>query len=438
MLADFSTEQQLTLALLAFAVYLWIRAPLPTGAASILLLACMILLGLVDGIEEAVVGFLSPALYFIIMLSFISHALVKVRIDRIIARFLIKISKGGPRLIVYGLPIFMLLLPILLPSAVARFKVLLPIITRLNNYYGFEEKSLFRKFCLYVIGMLNQNSTMIIFTGGGFPILASQLLSDYHIAEIGWMDWFMRIAPPLWIGMLLVSIFVWQLLKITSPEADWKKPEQFVPPTEHSSASMPPVFWVVVGSFLLMITIWIATDQEQVPLVLPPMLLVVLYALPKIGLIDNVVIRNYDWENFLLLGSSFSLGMLLEENGTAKQLANELLGIVPQDASIAIKVIIIALVIFLLRFLFVVPSSAVIVIFPIVISYAELIGIAPIGLAFLVVMIVGGVMVLPIHSPTAFYAYDTGVFKEKEQYAIGIFSSFTVLVMAILAALYYW
>ncbi|GAA0591190.1 hypothetical protein GCM10009001_04040 [Virgibacillus siamensis] len=436
--ADFSIEQQLTLGLLVVAVYLWVASPLPSGATSILLIALMMLLGLADGVEEAVVGFLSPALYFIIMLSFISHALVKVGIDRVIAGTLVKVSRSGPKSIVYGLPAFIAVLPIILPSAVARFKIFLPLLTRLNHYFGFGEKSLFKKFSMYVIGMMNQNATMIIFTGGGFPVLASQLFSDYGIAEVGWLEWFGRIAPPLWIGLFLVTIFVWQFLKYTTNDSEWENHRDNMPVDKNERVSMPPAFWVAVIGFLLMISAWIITDRDQVPLVLPPMLLVVLYALPKMGLIDNKVIRGYDWENFLLLGASFSLGMLMSRNGTAEILAKQLLELVPQDGSILIKVILIALFVFILRFMFVVPSSAVIVIFPIVISYAELIGIAPVNLSFLVVMIIGGMMVLPIHSPTTFYAYETGVFSKTEQYVIGIFSSFIMMLTAIFAALYYW
>ncbi|ASN04655.1 SLC13 family permease [Virgibacillus necropolis] len=437
-LTDFTTEQQLTLCLLAFAVYLWVAAPIPTGPTSILLLACMLIFNLVDSVEDALVGFLSPALYFILLLSLISYSLVQVGVDKIIARFLIKMSKGGPTLIVIMLPLFILVLPIILPSAIARFKMLLPIITKLNQYYGFPEKSLFEKYSLYVIGMLNQKATMIIFTGGGFPILASQLLKDYEIAEVGWMDWFLHIGPPLWIGSIIVAIFVWQFLKKMSPNDEWyneRKPIDFV---DQKEDRMPPAFWVVIISFLLMIMTWIVTDQGKVPLVLPPMILVVLYSLPKLGLITNKVIRDYDWENFLLLGSSFSLGMLMAENGTASVLARELISFVSPDEGMTVKIIAISLLIFLLRFLFVVPSSAMIVIFPIVISYSELIGVQPEKLAFLVIMIIGGVVVLPIHSPTVYMAYETGIFKKKEQYIIGVSSSIIIMIIAILASLYYW
>ncbi len=435
----FTNEQLLTLALLLFAVYLWTMAPIPTGISSFLVIGGMLALGLVSTVEEAVVGFLSSALYFILVLSLISQALTKVGIDKVVARLLIKISKGGARNIIVGLPVFIIFLPIFLPSAVARFKIFSPLVSRMNEYYGYGEKSLFKKYCMYVIGMFNQNATMIIFTGGGLSVLAYQLIQDFKVANISWLGWFFHIGPPLWIAMLIVAIAVWFLLKATTPKEEWLvKKEILLELEQEGRAPIPPLFWIVTGAFLLMILTWIFTDHNRVPLVLPPMLLVVFYALPKINLIDNETLRQYDWENFMLLGSSFSLALLLEANGTAKVLASQLMKIIPSDANVMLNICLIALLVFLLRFLFTLPSSAMVVIFPIVISYAELIGVAPINLAFLVVMIIGGMMVLPIHSPTTYYAYETGVFSKKEQYTIGTLSSVVTLIVAVLAAAFYW
>lgn len=432
---EFTPEQLRTLLLLLFAIYLWVAAPIPTGASSILILAMLLLLGLVDTMEEAVIGFLSPALYFIFMLSLISKSLVKVGMDRVIAGFLLKISRGGPAFVIIGMPLFISVLPIFLPSAVARFKMLLPVTVSLNRIYGFTEKSVFQKYCIYVIGMMNQNATMIIYTGGGFPILASQLIRDYQIANLGWMDWFLLIAPPLWIGAFILAFLGWNYLKRVGNTED-KEP---IPKHEEmETEEINSTFWIMTGAFVLMILTWIVTDQNRVPLLLPPMLLIVFYSLPRIGLITNRTIRSFDWENFLLLGASFSLGYVLEANGTAQQLAGMLVELIPDNAGIVIKVVIIALIVFVLRFFFVVPSSAVIVIFPIVMSYSELIGLPPIQLAFLIILIIGSMMVLPIHTTTSYLAYDTGILSKKEHYTISIFSSLFFMVIAILSTLYYW
>src|SRR5699024_6098438 len=82
-LQDFNPEQQRTVLLLLLAIYLWTFSKMPTGAASILLLAMIIILNLTDSVEEAMAGFLSSALYFILILSILSQVLIKVDADKL-------------------------------------------------------------------------------------------------------------------------------------------------------------------------------------------------------------------------------------------------------------------------------------------------------------------------------------------------------------------
>src|SRR5699024_2715756 len=134
-LDPFNTEQQLTLVLLIVAVYLWTISTLPKGAASILILVLMIILNLVVSVEEAVIGFLSPALYFIFILTTISKVLIKVGLDKEVSLLLLKLSKSGSKVITLILPFTMLFLPLILPSAFARFKMLFPLIEKLNESF---------------------------------------------------------------------------------------------------------------------------------------------------------------------------------------------------------------------------------------------------------------------------------------------------------------
>ncbi|MEW9502230.1 SLC13 family permease [Jeotgalibacillus marinus] len=434
LLSDFSVEQRWTLGLLAFAIYLWTVAPLPIGASSILLLACILAFQLVQNPDEAFVGFSSTALYFILILSLVSQALVRAGVDQVFVRIILRLSKGGAKSILLGMPLLIMVMPIFLPSAVARFKIMLPLIERMNTHYGFGAYSFFRKYSMYVIGMMNQKSTMVVFTGGGFTILAAQLLQDFAHVNLSWLDWFLRIAPPLWLSMILISVIVWfYFKKTTSDEVILGHAREI-----ESEEVLPEKFWVTMVPFVVMILCWMVVSQDFVPLILPPMLLVAYYAWPKIGWITNGLIRTYDWENFLLLGASFSLGIIIEANGTAQVLAEQLLQLLPVGAGDLTKIVFIGIFVFVLRFMFVVPSTAMIVIFPIVISYAEILGLSVTALALLVVMIIGGVMILPIHSPTTYYAYETGVFTKKEQYTIGVITSVVIVSVAVLWAYFIW
>ncbi|AIY06592.1 sodium:sulfate symporter [Planococcus sp. PAMC 21323] len=432
--STYSLQQQLTLLLLSIAIYFWTLSSLPIAVSSFVLIGLMLLFGVVDEPEEAFTGFLSSALYFILVLSLISAALVSAGIDRVFAHIILKFSRGGFRTILFGLPLLILWMPIFLPSAVARFRILEPIIEELNTRFGFGQESLFRKYCMYLIGMLNQNSTMVVFTGGGFPILAAQLLKDFADTEISWIGWFLRIAPPLWIAMLIISFSVWFYFKKHSDSLEPVNTEVSIEGDE----KLPPRFWWIILPFGIMIISWIVLDHQQVPLILAPLLLVGYYGMPVNGLITNKTVRNYDWESFLLIGSSFSLGYIIEKNGTALVLAEQLMNFLPEGLGEFGNLVFIAGFIFLLRFLFVVPSTSMIIIFPIIMNYAQILDLSILASAFLVIMIIGGVTILPIHSPTTFLAFQKNAFSLKEQLIIGSYSSFVIMTIAITWAVFIW
>ncbi|MFC4713319.1 SLC13 family permease [Planococcus dechangensis] len=429
----YTTDQKLTLLLLGIAISLWTVSVMPLAASSLLVLGLLLLFRLTEEPEQAFAGFLSDALYFILALTLVSKVLVKAGADQVFVGILLKVSKGKVQRLLIGLPLLITFLPILLPSAVARFRILEPIIEQVNDRFELGERSVFRQFSLYVIGMMNQNSTMIVFTGGGFPILAAQLLRDFGGVQISWLGWFLRIAPPLWIALAIISFGVWFFFKRKNGEVRRMEQMEFTPATR-----LPERFWWVIVPFIAMIISWIVIDQEQIPLIVAPFLLLAYYALPVNGLVDDQLVREYDWETFLLLGASFSLGYLIEENGTAGVLASQLIQLLPEGMGDAGNIIFVAMIIFLLRFLFVVPSTSMIVIFPIIMSFAGQLELSVLAMAFLLIMIVGGVTILPIHSPTTFLAFQKGAFTQKEQLLIGTYSSVVLTCIASVFAIFIW
>lgn len=439
-LQDFTPEQRRTVGLLVLAIYLWTISPLPSGAASILLLAMMMILGLVDSVESAMSGFLSSALYFILILTILSRVLVKTGVDKVVASQLLRLNEKGPKAIAVALPVLIAILPALMPSAFARLKMLLPFVDRLNDSFGFSNHSVFKKYALYVIGLMNQNGTIIVYTGGGFPVLAAQLLNDYNVADLGWLEWFLIIAPPLWLALLIVNIFAWNYFKYSYPsETPDSQVQKAIQPEKYFETPRERKrFQFVIMTFLMMIIVWALTDNNVVPTLLPPMILLVIYSIPKIGLLNNTDIRAFDWESFLLLGASFSIGILLDQNGTAAVIAEQMMQFVPENSGLIFKIILVALITFAFRMIFIVPSSAIIVIFPVVVSYADITNIPVLSLAFLVILIVGGTNILPIHSPTSYFAFQSGVLSKKDHYIIAAFSTGIFIITAIIAASTYW
>src|SRR5699024_12867040 len=66
-LSGFSPEQQRTVGLLVFAIYLWTHSPLTSGAACLLHLDMMLILGLVDSEVASCTDIMLSAMFFIFM-----------------------------------------------------------------------------------------------------------------------------------------------------------------------------------------------------------------------------------------------------------------------------------------------------------------------------------------------------------------------------------
>jgi solute carrier family 13 (sodium-dependent dicarboxylate transporter), member 2/3/5 len=233
--------------------------------------------------------------------------------------------------------------------------------------------------------------------------------------------------------MFIVSFGIWFYFKRTSDELPLAGSAVI-----EQQSGLPKRFWWIMVPFIAMIISWMVLDQEQVPLIIAPILLVAYYSLPVNGLITNKMVREHDWENFLLLGASFSLGFVIEETGTALVLAEQMLALLPAGLGDFGNILFVACFIFALRFLFVVPSTSMIVIFPIIMNYPEILDLSVISLAFLVIMIIGGVTILPIHSPTTFLAFGTGAFTKKDQLIIGSYSSAVISIIAVIWATFVW
>ncbi|WP_188207946.1 SLC13 family permease [Alkalibacillus aidingensis] len=437
-LESFSTEQQFTLLILVVAIYLWTASSMPSGAASVFVLALIIGFGVVEEAEMAFQGFLSTGLYFIVLLSLISQVLVKVGFDQVVARLFQRLSGGRLIRIMMMLPLIMLLLPIILPSAVARYKILYPLTVKINDLNGLRKRSAFHKFSLFCVSYINQKATYVVFTGGGFAVIAYQLMSDYGVGQLQWLEWFMLMAPPLWTSILLTSVIVWFYFKWSQNGQDELKLNQSKPKLDQDHKPSHEHFWPVVIAFSVMVLAWMVTDPTSVPIILPPMLLVAFYGLPRFGLVNNQVIRSFDWETFLLLGTSFSLGFIMAENGTAEMIAHGLIQLVPNGTYNWLMIVYFIFFIGILRMMFTNSTSAIVVIFPIILSYGDLVDISPVALAFLIIMVLGGMLLIPIHAPTTYYASQTGVYTRKEQLVIGVISGTVVSLVAGLAVFLYW
>lgn len=430
---------QRTLILLIISMILWTTNSLPSGISSLLIVGLQIAFGVVHNFAQSAQGFLGTSLYFILTVSLISKAMIKVGLIQEISHAILHWTKGNLTKFSIGLFYASVFLPFIMPSGNSRLRMFLPLAEELNRKHHLADKSEFLRFCTWALSGINQMATIIVFTGGGLAIVASQMIADYGF-PLDWLQWVLMMAPPVFVICTIVLAAMWRQYQVgTFKNGFYKERNQnsYQRPSK-KRRNRPFAFWLVVLSLILLLSLWILGPFIHVPVIVPPLLLVAVLSLPELGIIENQDLRQYDWENFLLMGAALSLAATIQRNGTASWIVDTVFPPVqagqPEWVSLSI-VIVITLVI---RTLFATPVAALTVIFPLVQAYVAMSGLDLLKTMLTVLIITSSFMVLPIHSPIMLLGYGTEYVKLNEHIRISILMLVTAITIGFLSYFWYW
>ncbi|HLR63653.1 MAG TPA: SLC13 family permease [Lentibacillus sp.] len=438
--SSLNDQQWKTLLLLVISIFLWSTKFLPLGISSLFIIAVIMIFNLADSFSSAISGFVASALYFVLIVSMISKVMVKVGLDKMIAVFILRLSSGNIIRVLLGFVIAAMVLPILMPSAVARFRMFHPLIDSVNNFYELPEQSAFKQFCNWLFSGVNQFLTMIVLTGGGYPILASELLDEAGYS-MTWISWFLYMMPPIYAAAVIIVIFAFFYFRVWDDLGESSRNKKISEPKSNRSSDntydkrkMHIVFILII----LMIAAWLLGSSTSMPTILPPILVLIILSLPGIRLFSDLDFRNFEWETFIFIGSALSLSNIVQQTGTADWLANILFGWISPAYSDVISLFLLMLMILLLRMFFTSPTGAIAVILPLAVSFGNSLGLPILSVSLLTILIIGSLMILPIYSNTTIIAYQSGVLTLKDQFILGTVLLITIMISGLLAAIYLW
>ncbi|WP_167751358.1 SLC13 family permease [Lentibacillus salicampi] len=433
-------QQWKTLLLLVISIFLWSTKLLPLGISSLFVIAIIMMFNLADSFSSAISGFIASALYFVLIVSMISKVMIKVGLDKMIARLILRLSSGNVVRVMLGFVIAAMVLPVLMPSAVARFRMFHPLIDSVNTFYDLPEQSAFRRFCNWLFSGVNQFLTMIVLTGGGYPILASELLDDAGFS-MTWTSWFLHMMPPIYAATVMVIIFaffyfhVWDELADSSRSANTSEPvNDQLSNNGYDKRNMQIVFSLII----LMIAAWLIGSNTGMPTILPPIIVLTILSLPGIRLFTDMDFRSFEWETFIFIGSAISLSNIVQRTGTADWLANVLFGWISPTYPDMIALFFLMVMILFLRVFFTSPTGAIAVILPLAVSFGNSLGLPVLSVSLLTILIIGSLMVLPIYSNTTIIAYQSGVLTLKDQFILGSVLLIAIMISGLLAAACLW
>uniref|UniRef100_A0A0D6R1C5 Dicarboxylate transporter 2.1, chloroplastic n=1 Tax=Araucaria cunninghamii TaxID=56994 RepID=A0A0D6R1C5_ARACU len=305
--------------------------PLPVGACTFIALTTAVITRTLS-FTAAFNGFTNEVIWLIVISFFFARGFVKTGLGDRIATYFVKWLGKSTLGLSYGLTVSEALMGPAMPSTTARAGgVFLPIIKSLSLSNGsLPNDNSSKKLGAYLIQSQFQaccNSSALFLTAAAQNLLCLKLAEELGVViSSPWVTWFKVASVPAIIALLAVPYLLYKLdppeIKDT-PEAPGiaaKRLEEMGPVTRNE--------WVMVGTMLLAVSLWVCGDMLGITSVVTAML----------GLSVLLLLGVLDWDDCLSEKSAWdTLAWFAVLVGMAGQLTN--LGIVQWMSGCVAKIL---------------------------------------------------------------------------------------------------
>jgi anion transporter len=425
---DLPVQGQRVLAVMGLAVTLWITVLLPPPLTGLLAVVLLVLVGGVDDIDQALVGFSKPVAYFLLGILTLGLGVSKSGLAERVAGKLTRWARGSPRLLFWQMVLSFVPMTLLLPSATTRSAIQVPIYNGVLDRWGVRPTHPFGRVITLALGSLNRLASTALLTGGIAPVTAAGL-----IGGMSWTHWFAMLSVPYY-ALLIgggTALYIWyrSAFRIAIPET---------PAVEDSPWSGAE--FRAAGIAGMTALLWFTDSIHHLHPAVPVLIALVLLVSPKIGVLSWTEFeQGVSWATFFVLATSVSLAVAMVESGVADWLARGLDVVVAPVSGSPIGVVM-ALMVAAAGIRMFIPNivAFLAMVVPVAMSLAVVQGINPVvcGLA---VLIAGDATVFyPAAGTSGVLVYGRGNVGGGEIFRLALLMAALAFVVVIGVALPWW
>ena len=452
---DLPVAGQRGLAILAFAVILWVTEAVsyPVSSAMIISLTA-VLLGLAPSIDDpdtmlgttgalklALGGFSNSAVALVAAALFLAVAMQATNLHKRLALWVLSIVGTKTKAIVLGAILVSIILAFFVPSATARAGAVVPILLGMVAAFGLPKDS--RLAALLVITSVQAVSiwNIGIKTGAAQNMVAIGFIEEQFGVDISWGSWLLY-AAPFSIIMSIALFFI--MTALIKPETD--KIEGGKEVIKQQLAELGPLkgkeIRLIIISFLLLV-LW-ATENIIHPFDTTTVTIVAIAILltPKIGVYTWAEVEKLiPWGTIIVFAVGISLGTILLNTDGAQWLSDAVFGSIGLD-SMPILATIALLTAFniLIHLGFASATSLASALIPVFIALATTLtmNVDEVGFVLIQQFVISFGFLLPISAPQNMLAYGTGAFTTKDFLKSGIPLTILGYLLILLFSATYW
>jgi anion transporter len=451
-----SIAGQRMLAILAFAVIVWMTEALDYAVSAIVIATLMafliglspnpanpqVLLGTSAGLALAFSGFANTALALVASALFLAAAMTATGLDKRIA--LVILSRVGAEVhhVVVGAIVVGFVMAFLVPSTTARVACLVPITLGIISAFGVNKRGAFAGMLMITTVQTASIWNVGIKTAAAQNMVAIGFIEKSLQKSITWLEWFVAAAP---FGILM-SIALYFVMTRMMPAEVQEIPggrEQI----EQSLAELGPMKTSEKKLLAISLTLLLFWATEGVlhsfDTSSTTIAAVALMFLPGIGIMTwKEAQPRIPWGTVVLFGIGISVGTALLQTKGASWLAD--LAVVEfglKNATALFVLAVLTLFLTLIHLGFASATALASAMIPIVIAVLQGVatpGINIVGMTMLLQFVVSFGFILVVNAPQNMLAYGTETFEAKDFVRTGLVLTVIALALVMLLGTTYW
>jgi anion transporter len=448
---------QVMLAILAFAVLVWMTEALDYAVSAVVIGALMVFLlayvpdaakpagadmGTGAALGLALGGFSNSAVALVAAACFIAAAMTATGLDRRIA--LVVLSKVDARTnnIVIGAMVVGFLLSFIVPSTTARVACLVPIMMGFILAFKVDKRSRFAGLLVITAAQTASVWNVGIKTAAAQNMVAVGFIEKQFGTSISWTEWFIAGAP---FSALLTVALYFIMTRMMKPEmTEIAGGQATIREQLDAIGTMTIREWKLLVIVLVLLGFW-ATEKvlHDFDTSSTTIAAIALMLLPRVGVMDwKESQRGFPWGTVVLFAIGISIGTALLRTQAAGWLANLIvqnLGL--QNASAFVILMLLSLFLIVIHLGFASATALASTMIPIIISVLMAVqtpGINVVGMTMLLQFVVSFGFILPVNAPQNMIAYGTDTFDAKDFIRTGLVITLAAVVLLVIFALTYW
>lgn len=297
--------------------------PMPMSAITLMGVTALCLTATLT-LKQALAGYGDPVTWLVVFAFFISQGFIKTGLGLRIAYCFMRLMGKKTLTLGYGLTLTDLLLAPAMPSTTARAgAVVYPIMQSIATVYDSKPgvtASRMGAFLVMIVFHANAITSTMFLTGmAGNPLVVK--LAATQGVEIGWTVWALGALLPGVVCLLLVPLCLYRMippeLKDTPMAVNVAKEEL------HRLGSLTREEWIMAGTFLTLLLLWILGRQLGFGATLVAMIGVCLLLLTGVLDWDDIRGNKGAWDTMIWFGAFITMAQYLSDYGVVSYVSGQ-------------------------------------------------------------------------------------------------------------------